>query len=510
MRIPHPRNILPRAPDAPPNQTIIIVIATCASAGGLVLTFLLFYTFRRLCSRNKLAPLPPPQPLAHHRERQRAKFEERNATSTSRPTTWHDHDHNPAYLTAPRPFGSSTPLGSKTSLLYKESKESPGSSIPSRNTSFNRSETAEDVSLPPTPMDFGLSNPNPSFQTLSASSSSLGSSEVHSRSPPLPPTPNSLNPSPSHGTSDTQPLNTSPHSLSHSASGSRARPQPSRRPRPVSMTSTTSTTQSWSSRNTIRGMPHGPYSQVQIMLPAPLAPDLFPYMVGEPRMMASAVAARRQSMFAEGEGFERLSVVDKWASTAVRSSSLLSHENLSMTSLGMLQFHNQPSIYPLNMLVILMLISVHRSGETRTSTSSQSSHSPHRASRRVCSNPSAPASRSHSSSPSPTPGQNLAPSAYRSFSTSPPPPVPRIPSIYNKSTLAELEEAGVILASVEGKVKERGRPRAVSVSTLNESHQSRQPQSLRPSLAQDWPPPEPRTHEPQNGSQSSRSREDVH
>ncbi|TFK57406.1 hypothetical protein OE88DRAFT_1730774 [Heliocybe sulcata] len=122
------------------------------------------------------------------------------------------------------------------------------------------SATAEDNSLTP---------PNPHFARDSSrdsvgpggSTSSLGSFDG-----PTPP-----------------PLSNSPYSSQSVLSDSRSQ-SAERRPRanhnrslsrPVSMASSISTAHTTRSRSTIRGPPHARYSNVQIVLPAPLAPSVY-------------------------------------------------------------------------------------------------------------------------------------------------------------------------------------------------------------------------------------------
>ncbi|KAJ7783507.1 hypothetical protein DFH07DRAFT_189075 [Mycena maculata] len=234
------------------HTTLIIIIAVSAAVGGLLLVLILYRIFRRPV---QVVPLPPKQELARYREQQLTVPE-------SRPQTWYDAGF----------LSTSSYVASKSSLLPPDSR---GGS-PFRHSSLNMSESpSEDIShLSGTaPMDTELQLPNLPFD---ASSTSLSTAETAGSSSP--------------------PLDSSfSHTPRQSRSSSSTRPH---RPRPLSVGSTGSSAISRNSRNTIRGMPHGPHSQVQIVLPAPLAfNDRTPYY----------------------ESPSRLSIVDQWAPVAVRS-----------------------------------------------------------------------------------------------------------------------------------------------------------------------------------------------
>ncbi|KAK0465360.1 uncharacterized protein EV420DRAFT_1514005 [Desarmillaria tabescens] len=373
------------------SKQTIIIIAVCAAVGGLILLAIVVRIIRSAYARSaaQTAPLPPVQPLAHHREHQLAKFYRSN---TSRPSTTYESSN----LTAPRPFASdvSSVRTSKASLLVPDS---PGPSSPSRHaSSLNACDMAEDISLNNAPMDLDV--PNPSFQVSTrASSSTIGSSE-NSHTPPETP---ALQSSGS--------MSRLPHSQTRSSSS--ARPPSARRPRPLSLASSTHTVASKSSRTNLRtGVPHGPHNQVQIVLPAPLAPSIYPN---------DEITPYRHI---DDGGYSRLSVVDQWAPRTYRSEGSLTGE--SRRSVG--------------------------STDPRPSTSSQASvHSqslPSRHPRRMNSNLSNLSSNpSHHASPAtpPTPSS----STYH-----PPPPVPRIPSMYNSIGAGDPEGPPL-----------RGRPRDVNI-----------------------------------------------
>ncbi|KAF4572716.1 hypothetical protein EYR36_007226 [Pleurotus pulmonarius] len=286
---PHPRRLHRRASDDSKQTTIII--AVCVGVGtALVLIFLIRVICRMHARRpSNTAPLPPVQPLAHDRERRLARLD-----------AWRDSSYP---LAIPVAFGSAVG-GSKTSLLTKEAES--GYQEPSRHASLIHSEQGVDditVLASTRPMDPSLPLPNPSFHHDSASSSSLGlSSESDPGSgSPTPP----LTPSLSRA-SFVQPSNPG------SRSGSPSTPPPTRttsRRRPVSSVSATSIRTTRSTRNTLRGTPHSPHSNVQIILPAPLAPELFPYVTNDDH----SVYGRRSIHSDPSNHIRRMSLADKWA-----------------------------------------------------------------------------------------------------------------------------------------------------------------------------------------------------
>ncbi|KAJ7130112.1 hypothetical protein C8R43DRAFT_1025883 [Mycena crocata] len=251
-----------------PARTTLIIAAAAGSVGGILLLLLLLY--RLLRRPEKPAPLPPKQELARYREQQLPRPD-------SRPPTW--YDTGSGFLSAPP---SLTYAGSKSSLLAPDSR---GGS-PFRRPSFNTSESpSEDISHLP-PMAPAMQLPQLAFDS---SSTSLETAETDSSQTSPPPD----------------------SSFSHNKHQSRspsASSRPQRRPRPLSVGSSGSAALSRNShnshnnspRNTIRGMPHAPHSQVQIILPAPLAFN---------------------DRISIHDSPSRMSVVDQWAPPAVRSAS---------------------------------------------------------------------------------------------------------------------------------------------------------------------------------------------
>ncbi|KAJ7492869.1 hypothetical protein FB451DRAFT_553537 [Mycena latifolia] len=209
------------------HTTLIIAIAA-ASVAAVLAVLVLYRVLRR---PPKQVPLPPKQELARYREQHIHDPE-------SRPPTW----YNSASLSAPP---SEAYAASRSSLIPGDSR---GGS-PFRHSSLNISESPSDDVFSSAPMPLPLQLPHLPFDT---SSTSLSTSETDS---PPSSSPRLASDSPfSHTQSPRHP---------RSASAS-SRPHP--RARPLSVGSSTS-------RNSraIRGVPHGPHSQVQIVLPAPLA-----------------------------------------------------------------------------------------------------------------------------------------------------------------------------------------------------------------------------------------------
>ncbi|KAF8167888.1 hypothetical protein B0H34DRAFT_683548 [Crassisporium funariophilum] len=256
-----------------PSKDIIIIIAISI---GVPTVFILFFLARFISRRtSSSAPLPQVQPLAHHREHQLSKLE----NSLPRAQTW----YYPNHLTTPHSFRSSSPGGSKASLIAKN----PESPSPSAETI-----TEDSAAFSPLDQDQLLPVPSPSFHSARpASPSSQGSSDPGHTSPA------SLWARPPN-TLSTPPFDppTIPHLRSSSSS-----PGPPRRPRPHSIASST---YSRTSRNTQRGVPHGPHSQIQIVLPAPLASNL-----SDARQRDQS---RRPVSRFDTDSLDRRSVVDKW------------------------------------------------------------------------------------------------------------------------------------------------------------------------------------------------------
>jgi len=224
------------------NDQIIIVVVV-SLVGTLVLVAILYRLARYIRGGSRAVPLPPIQPLAHHRERQLSRL-----SRIHRPSTYFDSEFLPV-PTLGRNMSNSSFHGSKTSLV---------------------SESSPDDDLR-----------KPHLQLKSSSSSSFDFD---------------------------QPLDTPSTSLSsgtkprHNSISSSARAG-STRPRTLSVYSTSSVAMSRrQSTSTLKGTPHSrPRSQVQIVLPAPLAPGML---------------ENSQSFYGE------FSMLDSWAPAPSRSLSV--------------------------------------------------------------------------------------------------------------------------------------------------------------------------------------------
>ena len=217
------------------SETLIIIIATSGFVGCVVILFVIW----RCCRRPKSTPLPPIQPLAHHREKE------------------FDYIHRPRIPHGGVGLGQLGGCGSDTSLLK-----------PSHRPSF------ESNGAPSSNHHSFLTPP----QTDVTSQSNLQSVESHSDGP------SSVN---------QQYLSTT--RLAHSASRSRLRSHASS---VVSLHSTAHT--STRSLNVIRGGHHSSLSNVQIVLPTPLAPQLQTHMVANPAVAGSHAGLTERGAIADG------------------------------------------------------------------------------------------------------------------------------------------------------------------------------------------------------------------
>ena len=293
---PHPthrslRHFSRNASSHSPSNVAIIIIVLFASAGGLLLTIVLWRILSRRVLAPKSAPLPPRQALVHQRELQLAAFTEHKDSSAPQAST---------------PDDLSTPEGSDSALMPNV-REWPTYSTNRASCYTHETDDGAELGLasshgnhlhPPSPHFFAPPN------SQSTSSSSLPSSNDNS-SP-------------------------SPFSTSASPSQSIRRPadRTGRGPRPTSMVSLgTSYTSIRSRQSLIRGAPHAPHTNVQIVIPAPLAPNLYGQTVG--------VGPRPQRSFARGNAYSdswRSSLADTWISVGQHGSgpkpSAWSHESM--------------------------------------------------------------------------------------------------------------------------------------------------------------------------------------
>ena len=228
-------------------KPVIIVIVVLGLVGSFIIVVLLF---RRLL-RPKSSPFPPKQPLAHHRERE--------------------------FKYLPHPY-----FPRKSMILDQ----------------VDRYES-DMVSMRPSRM--------PSFRTVDSSITS--SSSYHSSwNPTLPqnywPGQLSVESDSDYHVSATQ---------HHVFTTCLARPIPlSRSRQQISWKGSVASTRSISMRsvNTIRGTPHSPYSNIQIVLPTPLAPQLRDHMIANPSAIQSS-----------GGLLEQGGITDRWMTAPMRTAS---------------------------------------------------------------------------------------------------------------------------------------------------------------------------------------------
>lgn len=233
------------------SKVLIIVIAVSGFVGCLVILFLV----SRCRRRPKSAPLPPIQPLAHHREKELNHLPHPRIPRTSVGLTKVGH------------YGSDTSLLKPPSFQTDESQGTPSSSHHS-------------------------SSVHPSSSTNLTYQSSPLSVESQSDEPP------SIT---QQYVSTTRPAR----------STSRTRPkQPRSRINSTASTHSNSAQTSTRSPNNIRGAPHSTLSNVQIVLPTPLAPQLQNHMVTTPSAIRNY-----------DDPAERGGIADGWTPTPSRTTS---------------------------------------------------------------------------------------------------------------------------------------------------------------------------------------------
>ncbi|KAH9944553.1 uncharacterized protein BXZ73DRAFT_20151, partial [Epithele typhae] len=275
------------------STSTIVIIAVVAGA-VLILVFALFAwrLLARCCrsSTSRKVPLPPVQDLARHREQQVAAYADRK---NDRPTTWVDPD-----LLHPRIYSrAGFSSGSSASLIRGAPEFSSHS--PTRESSWALDDASREGSPHP------LSPPTPSYLPSGFNLHNSMSSTASLEQDVLP-----------ESGSDV-PMVASPSEMTHSVESSNdfssippARPRPPRtsrsRVRQMSLAS--------SSVHSLHGDPHSIHSNINIVLPAPLAPELYPY--GQHPLADSMSISYRQSVFSDGVTHggvsDRKSVTDQW------------------------------------------------------------------------------------------------------------------------------------------------------------------------------------------------------
>jgi len=387
-------------------KTTTIIVAVLAAVAAFVLIFFVVRSIRHwMQKRATVVPLPPVQPIAHHREHQLAQFAERkfmSSTSSSSPSSRPGSWAMQQFSNAPDRVGSGSM--SDTSLIPSEHRrtQSNHNTTNSDTPSPNISQGDEKDPLPhPSPAFHGTGNPRDS-------SSSFGSIPERSSGTPSPlPFPDTPPPS-SQSHSSTHPL-----IPSNSTSSAPIRPL---RQRPTSVISNTSRrSQAGTAATTIRGAPHGPHSNVQIILPTPLAPGLSPYGRGEDgEWLHEGVGKDVREGVVRSDS--RLSIADKWAGVPIGRSERDERER-GRNDFARNYADPRDSI-----------------GTARTFSTISSTHAP---------------------SPPQTFVRSLPPSSFQDHSLTPPPQTSRIPSAHN-TNLNPLDEA-------IGKKKERGRPTSLLI-----------------------------------------------
>jgi hypothetical protein len=261
------------APGRGLSPVLIIIIALSALLGGLLLTIFFWRILSRL-RRPKSAPFPPRQALVHQRELQLAAFTE------------HKNASEPQL--APDDVSSAPASQGSDSALLPNARDWSANTPNRASTYTHETDEGAEVGLhlhPPSPQFFLSRTPN------SVSSSSLPSTNDNS-SPSsgaaTPPTPVSTSPSPNQSF--------------------RRKIDRSGQPRPTSMV-TIGTHMTARSRQSVRAAPHAPHSNVQIVLPAPLAPNLYEGTANED----SRVPRQSVRNSAHSDSWRR-SLVDTWIS----------------------------------------------------------------------------------------------------------------------------------------------------------------------------------------------------
>ncbi|KAF9569777.1 hypothetical protein CPC08DRAFT_701651 [Agrocybe pediades] len=243
------------------NKDTIAIVAVASVVAAAILAILVVRLVKKIAATSN--PLPPVQPLAHHREHQLAKFE----NTLPRSQTWYNSQ---THLVAPDTMSA---RASRASLL---SKNSPTVSSPG--------ETESATLYSPMNYDHALPVPSPPFHPARPGSSSSSHVSSEQASPSSSQTPSAT---------DHNPM---PKSVSS--------------PRPISVSSSHSTLYSKASRHTLRGTPHGPHSQIQIVLPMPLSAN---------DLSRSASGDLRRASRIDGEVYDRSSVADRWLSPGTPS-----------------------------------------------------------------------------------------------------------------------------------------------------------------------------------------------
>ncbi|KAH9890893.1 hypothetical protein C8Q73DRAFT_792345 [Cubamyces lactineus] len=429
-------------------STIIIIAVVCGCVVLLVFVLFLWRNLARSCRRSRKVPLPPVQDLAHHREQHHAA----SAAAVSRPATWVD----PQLFHHPRGYSAHFLSATASNASLIRSSPDLSSLNPTRENSWAVDDatvaTSAESSPYPTPLSTDdLRAPNPSyFATANPHNSMASVVSDASDSSALAASPSELAASVESSTS-LMPQQSGSAS-SHVPS---ARPRPPRasrsRSRPLSMVSSAGTMQSLQtshSLNTLRGPAHSIHSSIQIVLPAPLAPELYPAVRPTDERISmfgggssGGSMSRANSFYGGGGEGDRRSVADPWLSGAVgqpkRASMRMEREGSGSGSSS-----RRSSVGPRP--TSASAARPRSSLSKMASASSLSDSASTKAARRAQSQPPA------APYPPPPPPHPLSQPGSRATSPGPPrppsappvpmyggaPPVPRIPSMYGSSGVA--------------------------------------------------------------------------
>ncbi|KAI0085646.1 hypothetical protein BDY19DRAFT_964936 [Irpex rosettiformis] len=244
-------------------SSIIAIAVVCGCVGILVFTLFLWRLLLRCCRPKKSAPLPPIQDLAHRRQQQSAAF------TASRQTQWLEPS-----MTALDTTGSFK-SGSSISLLRSTEKNASGyiDDATTAESSAHSPVTLDQESplQPPNPMFYPpiTANSSPHASMISAASSDNELSRTLASPSPI------QQPSEAHSTSQISLESGSTSRAAVRPRNSTPRMKQSSRGRPLSQVSagTSYSGHTMRSASVGRGAPHKPFSGVQIVLPAPLAPE---------------------------------------------------------------------------------------------------------------------------------------------------------------------------------------------------------------------------------------------
>ncbi|KAI0768481.1 hypothetical protein BD413DRAFT_562344 [Trametes elegans] len=393
-------------------STIIIIAVVCGCVVLLVFVLFLWRNIARRCRRSRKVPLPPVQDLAHHREQQLAAFAARPATWAAEPPMFHPH---------PRPYSSNvlSATASNASLIRSSPDLTSNGCGPTREGSWGGEDAPSTESSPyPTPLPTDdLRAPNPSYFSVGVNPHNSMASVVSDSSDALVTSSSELAPS----------VESSASLLPH------ARPRPGRvsrsRSRPLSVVSSAGTMHSVQSHsmNTLRGPAHSIHSNIQIVLPAPLAPELYPATRPSDDRISLAGVPRASSFYAVGGEGDRRTVADPWISGSQSRFSVRMDKRASGSSARLPSVGPRPASAPRP-----------RSSLSKVASSSSiASDGASSKARRAQSQPPRAPTHPHPASLPPSPGPSRPSSAAFAPPGSPPPPVPRIPSVYGYGALED-------------------------------------------------------------------------